>query len=221
MQWPTLIVDDFFTDPHAIAKLSKKFKYQKGKDIPGTRTRPLHEVDNAFFQWSTRKMLALLYPSQVADASHDFNVQWQASQYFQRVPFNTYGEEGWIHSDRGDEFTVIIYLSEHPNSGTCLYEGKYFDANPNPEYEEEKRRFYKELKDLNRMEKYRNKNNSQFRKKVELFSTFNRLILYDGAHWHASRNDATDKKDRLTLITFFNDVTCKNIRYPITQMRRI
>ena len=71
------------------------------------------------------------------------------------------------------------------------------------------------------MEKYREKCNSKFRKKIELFSNFNRLVLFDGANWHASRNSDKSESDRLTLITFFEIITGKDIKYPITQMRRI
>ena len=218
MQWPTLIVDNFFTDPHAIVKLSKTLKYVRSPDNtwPGMRTLPLHQVDNDFFHWSTRKIIALLYPTQIVV---DNAIKWQAGQYFQRVPYKAYGEEGWVHGDVEHEFTVIIYLSDHPQSGTCLYEGKRF--NSLPKYLEEKEKFYRDLKDFRRMEKYRNKANSQFRKKVELFSNFNKLILFDGSNWHASINADNSKSDRLTLVTFFTSVTCKGIRYPITQMRRI
>ena len=218
MQWPTLVVDNFFTDPQDIVKLSKTLKYVPSPDNswPGTRTLPLHEVDNQFFLWSTRKIIALLYPTQIMSEE---GLKWKASQYFQRVPYNVYGDEGWIHRDNEYEFTVIIYLSDHPQSGTCLYEGKYF--NTDSEYLEEKKRFYKDLKDPKRMEKYRDKSNSKFRKKIELFSNFNRLVLFDGGTWHASRNADKSKTDRLTLITFFGSVTGKGLRYPLTQMRRI
>ena len=101
---------------------------------------------------------------------------------------------------------------------TCLYEGKHI--NVEAEYAEEKRRFYRDLKDRKRMEKYKDKNNSKFRKKVELFSNFNRLVLFDGSNWHASKNSGADKSDRLTLITFFSSVTGEGLRYPITQMKR-
>ena len=220
MQWPTLIVDDFFTNPHAIVELSKTFKYTRATDNrwPGTRSPPIHKVNNDFFLWSTRKIMALLYPINL-----DI-VRWEASQHFQRVPFNIHGEEGWVHADTDYEFTSLIYLSHHPQSGTCLYEGKHW-ASPALEHKsegyKEKTRYNKDLKDRKRMEKYKDKNNSRFRKKVELFSNFNRLVLFDGSDWHASRNSGADKSERLTLITFFKDITCKDIRYPIPQMRRI
>ena len=215
MQWPTLIVDNFFTDPQAIVKLSKTFKYTKAKDNtwPGTRTPYLHTVDKDFFLWSTKKIMAVLYPMNIDE------VKWVAAQHFQLIPYEIYGEEGWVHSDPNYEITTLIYLSNHVNSGTCLYSGKNF--NIAARYAEEKEKFNKDLKDRKRMEKFRDKNNSKFSKKVELFSNFNRLVLFDGHDWHASRNSDSDKGDRLTLITHFKDITCENIRYPISSMRRI
>ena len=70
------------------------------------------------------------------------------------------------------------------------------------------------------MEQHRDKNNSKFRKTVELFSNFNRLVLFDSYRWHASKNPKNTTKERLTLITFFKHIRGKDIAYPITQMRR-
>jgi len=216
MQWPTLVVDNFFTDPHKVVKLSKTFQYDQAANHrwPGTRTPPMHEVDKDFFSWSTNKIMALLYPMNLN------GVSWNAAQYFQRLPHKIHGDEGWVHADTDYEMTTIIYLSNHPQSGTCLYDGKYFGAET-LEYQEEKARFNRDLKDRKRMEKYKNKNNSKFRKKVELFSNFNRLVLFDGHDWHASRNSGAEKGERLTLITFFKNITCPDIQYPIPTMRRI
>ena len=144
MQWPTLIVDNFFTDPHAVVKLSKTFKYRHDGNHawPGTRSEPMHKEDNKFFLWSTRKIMALFYPAQIIEAD---GVKWNAIQCFHRVPYGTYGKEGWVHSDAANtEFTSIIYLSDHPQSGTCLYEGKHF--NTHAKYLKEKEKFYKDLK---------------------------------------------------------------------------
>jgi hypothetical protein len=218
MQWPTLIVDDFFTDPQAVVKLSHTFKYKPDVDYawPGTRSQPIHKEDKDFFLWSTRKIISLLYPSQILIQN---GLQWEALQYFQRIPYKVYGEEGWVHRDHDSEFTSIIYLSHHLNSGTCLYEGKHF--NIEPDHREEKEKFYRDLKDLKRMQKYRKKTNSKFNKKAELFSNFNRLVLFDGHNWHASSNRGTDKNDRLTLITFFKNIRGNDVRYPVASMRRI
>ena len=97
-------------------KLSQTFKYTRADDNawPGTRTLPLHEVDRDFFLWSTKKIIALLYPLDLD------RVKWHASQYFQRVPYKIFGEEGWVHNDGQHEFTSLIYLSDHPQSGHVL-----------------------------------------------------------------------------------------------------
>ncbi len=94
MQWPTLIVDNFFTDPHAIVNLSKTFEYTKSEDNiwPGTRSPYVHKVNKDFFLWSTRKIMALLYPMQITTSYNEPAVTWEAAQFFQRVPYNTYGE---------------------------------------------------------------------------------------------------------------------------------
>tara|TARA_R100000687_G_scaffold59974_1_gene48415 strand:- start:484 stop:1128 length:645 start_codon:yes stop_codon:yes gene_type:complete len=212
--WPTLIVDNFFEDPNKIVKFSKTLKFSKAKDNswPGTRTSPLHEIDHEFFIFTTKKILSILYPMNVD------NLKWRAVQSFQRSN-KEYGEAGWVHSDTDSEITVIIYLSDHANSGTCLYEGKNFPVEL--KYDKEKQRFFKDLTDLKRMEKYRDQSNSEFTKKVELFSNFNRLVLFDSHHWHASRNAGSSKEDRLTLITFFKEVTGGGIKYPIPTMRRL
>jgi hypothetical protein len=215
MKWPTAIVDNFFTDPHSIVKLSNTFKYTTDPEHewPGTRTPALHKINHNFFEWSTKKIMCVLYPMNVDKLS------WSATQYFQRVPYNIYGEEGWIHHDAPHEFTAIIYLSEHPNSGTCLYEGKNFNLNAT--HAEEKRKFFKELKNRKSMEKARDKANSNFNKIVELYSNFNRLVLFDSYNWHASRNIGNHKTDRLTLVTFFKNIKGNELLAPIPQMRRI
>jgi len=46
MQWPTLIVDDFFTDPHAVVKLSKTLSIHELQIMRG----PVLEVF-LFIKW--------------------------------------------------------------------------------------------------------------------------------------------------------------------------
>ena len=221
MQWPTVIVDDFFTDPHEIVKLSKTFKYVKAYDNtwPGTRSPATHTVNEKFFLWSTEKILSVLYPM------HVHGLKWHAVQYFQRVPYTIYGGEGWIHQDQDWEFTSIVYLSDHKESGTCLY--KPNDYAVNAKWDDERRRFFRDLTDFKRQEKFRKKASARFDKKVELFSNFNRLVLFDGWQWHASKQSKKKKEDRLTLVTFFKKITSfqkittVDVKYPIPTMRRI
>jgi len=216
MMWPTLIVDNFFDDPHRIINFSKQLKYNRSElsQWPGTRTTQLGKVEKDFFSWSTKKIMMLLFPMNLNQ------MKWRADQYFQKIPYKTYGKSGWIHCDDTSEFTVIIYLSHHLKSGTGIYKAKHFTSVP--PYDDKKEKFFKDLKNYSIAEKWREKSNDKFEKIVDLRSNFNRLVLFDGHQWHGAENYGTEKEDRLTLITFFREIGGKevNLRYPIPMMRR-
>jgi len=217
MMWPTLIVDNFFDDPHKIVNFSKQFKYKRAEDhqFPGTRTEGLGKLDKDFFSWSTIKIMNLLFPMNIEQ------IKWKAFQHFQKIPYKTYGQKGWIHRDYGVELTVIIYLSNHPDSGTSLYKAKH--VAPQDMYDDKKVKFYKDLQNRSLSEKWRKKSNAYFEKVVDLHSNFNRLVLFDGHQWHGAESFGTEKKDRLTLITFFMGVMGQEgttLKYPIPMMRR-
>jgi len=216
MMWPTMIVDDFFTDPERIVKFSKTLPYNKTDGLyPGQRSEKLHLVDKAFFDWSTAKIIALLYPMQ----SNTKILNWKAIQMFQRVPPKVYGDAGWVHHDHFSEITSVIYLSHNKNSGTSLHKSKHFAVGP--DYNEEKEDFYKTLKNKEQAELFRKKSNDKFEKTVDMQSKFNRLVMFDSHHWHQTTDHMTDDTERLTLITFFMEITGEGIRYPIPTMRRI
>ena len=214
MMWPTMIVDDFFADPERVVELSKAIKYNPTDGLyPGQRSEQLHLVDPAFFNWSTAKLIALLYPM------HSNNIHWKAIQMFQRVPPKVYGAAGWVHHDHFSEITSVIYLSHNKNSGTSLYKGKDFTVGS--DYNKEKEDFYKSLKNKEQAEAFRKKANDKFEKTVDMQSKFNRLVMFDSHHWHQSTDHVTDDTERLTLLTFFLEITGEKIRYPIPTMRRI
>ena len=217
MMWPTLIVDNFFDDPDKIINFSKQLNYKRSEDHhwPGTRSPQLGKVDKPFFDWSTKKIMMLLFPMNIEQ------IKWNAIQHFQKIPYKTYGKSGWIHRDYTSEFTVVIYLSHHPKSGTSLYKSQHFASQAL--YTDKKRKFFKDLKASSSQEQWRKKANASFEKVVDLHSNFNRLVLFDGHQWHGAENYGTQKEDRLTLITFFITVVGEGgvpIRYPIPMMRR-
>ena len=52
MLFPSFIcVDNFFDNPDEVVNLSKKFEYENKTHCPGKRTKELHELDWAFFNW--------------------------------------------------------------------------------------------------------------------------------------------------------------------------
>ena len=103
MMWPTLIVDNFFNDPHKVITFSKQFKYKRDSDSawPGTRTALVNELDQEFFSWSTTKIMSLLFPMNIEQ------IKWRARQNFQKIPYKTYGKKGWVHRDEDSECRSI------------------------------------------------------------------------------------------------------------------
>ena len=215
MIWPTIIVDNFFDEPNKVIEYSKKlnFSMDKAGSWPGSRTEPLTTIDHNFFNWVSYRIVRLLYPMNHLD------LNWYCDQYFQKVNGEIYKNGGWVHCDFGREITAIIYLSKHKNCGTSLYTKKtMFNLAINTEKKEET---YKTLNFKNE-EKYLKENNEMFEKSLTIDSKFNRIVIFDSNQFHAADmfKDDEDKEERLTLITFFNSIYTKNIKYPITEMRR-
>ena len=221
MIWPNICVDNFFENPKKILDFSSSLNYKIADDgrWPGKRTDLLHLVNPEFFNWSTKKILSILYPLEI----NNKNFMWTATQYFQKISSKIYTNTGWIHRDDPDEFTVIIYLSNHKNCGTSLYEPKEFAYCGI--HEDFKQKSYLTLnKKLINDTQHLNENNDRFTKIFTFPSKFNRLVLFDSNYFHAA-DQFIDKdnltEDRLTLITFFKELKFDGLKYPITEMRRI
>ena len=222
MIWPTLIMDNFFTDPDKIVEISKRYTYTYDGTSPGMRSPPLHVIDHTFFNWSTFKILTLLYPNEGE------RLRWHGRATFHRVPPNL-EFDGWIHKDTPDEFTAIIYLSKG-ESGTSLFEPlspeivileqeanlkyKYF-KNPNLSAEE-----------LAKVAQAKEKNNAGFRETLSIDGRYNRLILFDSAQYHAAHvfKHSDSNIERLTYIVFFDKITIeggpRGLKFPGTENRR-
>ena len=140
---------------------------------------------------------------------------------FQRTDGNLYNNYGWVHTDP-DEFTSIIFLSNHKKCGTSLFKkAKITSQVINSEF---KYNYYKNTEKIKtEEEKYLKENNDQFEKTLTLNSRFNRLILFDSSNFHAAEKYGEENinEDRLTLVTFFTGVIGNENKYPISEMRRL
>jgi hypothetical protein len=219
MIWPFICVDNFFEDPLKVKEFAYSLKYFKSPEgrWPGLRTEYMHEVNYNFFNYTTKKIISLIYPINSRDAT------WFAEQTFQRIPGNLFKNKGWIHTDANYEFTAIIYLSDHKNCGTSIYKPKNLGAVPINEQRKRERYLNINEKTEKEEKEFLKENNDQFEKTLEVPSIFNRLIIFDAANFHAAENFHNEniKEDRLTLITFFKNIQIPNIKYPIPEMRRI
>lgn len=202
MIWPTFCIDNFFQNPDAVIKFSKTLKFIKSNGpFPGERTEALHTVNQEFFEQSTKKIIACLYPNEIFN-----NIRWTASQYFQKINPKEHPDTGFIHQDLGTEFTSIIYLSNN-NSNTCIYK-RIKQPIPDHTVIRKKRYTNKINKNNPQLKKELKINQSCFEKTIEFKSIKNRMILFDGAADHGVESFGNkDEGERLTLITFFDSVS--------------
>jgi hypothetical protein len=202
--WPTLTIDKFFVNPNSVIEYSKSLKFLPGEGTwPGTRTISTHQFDPNFFQKTTEKIIAALYPN---DVNKDSCLEWQATQYFQKIKPSEYPEKGFIHQDLSHEFTSVVYLSDEDNNGTCIYQLK--DPVKDNFYKETQKENYlnPNKKRTKEFKKAIKENHNSYEKVLELKAKKNRMILFDGSQYHGVDNYGNDNKERLTLVTFFEFV---------------
>ena len=220
MLYPTIQTQNFFKNPDEIVEYSKTLPYAYDSEgrWPGKRSIYLHQTNNSFFGYITRKIVSLIYPMTY------HNIYWNAESTFQSIPANENTGDGWIHQDIYAEFTAIIYLSKHNKCGTSIYKKNnetYFHDEKNIEIKKDyyinkkpfDEAYYKALKE----------NNSNFIKTVEFNSIYNSCIIFDGHNYHSADHYYDNKcnENRLTLITFFKSLSGKGLKYSGSELNRI
>jgi len=205
----TIIVDDFFENPHKVIELANSLDYtDAAKDNyawPGIRSIPIHEVDYTFVNDTVVKVLNTYFP--FAKVSYN-----DARLHFQKI--SSIYEDGWIHSDE-NLITFIIYLNntKNINSGTSIYvpknpHSKYLDLIINIDKKLESFKDPNKVKDY---EPYRLENNNQFEETIRVNNVFNRCVMFNAPSYHKANgfNTIDNSDDRLTLVGFIFDFTIK------------
>lgn len=215
MLFPYLCIDNFFNEPEKIVEYSKTLDYAHhpyGK-WPGERTQELHKIDNKFHLEIGKKVLATLYPNEYK------SVYYGKSELMFNKISQKHKNLNWVHSDAPFDLTVIIYLSHHKNCGTSIFECvKNYPTNQNLE---------KTKYDLYSIDKFKENgdlvhiNNKDFRETISFKSKFNRAIMFDSYHWHASQIffEENNIEDRLTLVGFYSNFS--NTKFHVVENNRI
>ena len=220
MIWPTLCIDNFFSNLNEIIKFSKTLSYTPANngEWPGERSKRIHSIDPDFFNYSTSKMVASLYPNDWR------NMSWSALSSFQRIK-GSWQEEGWVHQDI-NEVSCIIYLDGDENWGTSLFKQithKSIDTKKqeikrdgNLNSDKIKTKDYKDA---------RKKSNQGFKKTISFDFIPNRCIMFDSSQYHAVNNYNNSKQgERLTLVTFFDSIKRNDgqqLKYHTIEAKRI
>lgn len=206
--FPSIVVDNFFTDPGEIVQRAKKLEFSPAENgkYAGVRTEALHEVDPVFHDYFNNKFFRLFYDYNVTD------VNWQVSSFFHKIeaPDTTDKESwynrSWIHIDPRAIAAGIIYLTPDadPDSGTSIYKLKsgkeaLFDETARIDFHKNDNRngYIEKLK----------KHNNKFEESVVIKNVYNRLAAYDSKEFHAANTYYTGVEPRLTYVFFIYGLT--------------
>ncbi len=219
MLFASSCMDNFFSSDEIgeVMKIANSCQMNRVRQIPGSRSEPLHMVNYDFYRYLNLKILSLLYPNQVTMGQ----ISFASDSRFQCVPKGV-KSDGWVHLDMDKILTSIIYLSES-TAGTSIYSPKnlFFVPDITPDKHEYFSQYEKsEDKDLSIINQKRDDWNNLFEETISYRGKFNRMIYFDGNEHHASHINEDDC-DRLILITFFEQITLNGttINYPIPTMR--
>lgn len=198
INYPTIIVDNFFKYPHDVRNLALSMVYEPSKEgmYSGVRTESLHITHPDFFTEVCNKILSC------------YSIKYQA--YVASMFFHLTGQEngdfGWVHKDSNLLLGSVIYLNFDNNSfdsGTTLYKLNNLDYSM--KNFSNMRESFKVASD-DKQSKI--KHNRNFTPTVNIGNMFNRMIAYDASNLHAGTGYyGTNKENtRLTLITFFGHI---------------
>jgi len=202
IHYPITIVDNFFDDPDYVVSLSHKATWYRDAEYrwPGERSQLIQELDSEFYKYLLFKYFLLFYPAN--DLNNKFIVN--GTSYFQRIPAGL--DLGWIHNDYPTLHTYMIYLTPNadPSSGTGLFTPRTGHVNDSLQYQ--KMQYYKGEIDKEVAQKYQQEHSSQFIQTVACGNVYNRCIGFDAHLWHGALNLNTAQEERLTLITFIEEI---------------
>jgi hypothetical protein len=223
MNFPNTQVLNFFDNPYDIIHFANSLEYKKDVGIyPGVRSDELAFLAPEFFNSFGKRTLAIFYPSLV-DASS--NISWTADCRFQKITHEDLvdGTKTWIHMDKPATFTSIIYLSPNMHgNGTGIYlPNSTGDLYYSQEAEQAKSRHFTKnsIEDKEKYLKELEAHNSKFHRAAYFDSVFNSHLIFDGHYPHKAETNIKEGETRLTLITFFYQVTAPY--FPLGNMRKI
>ena len=124
IEYPTIIVPNFFHNPDEVVKYAQSLKYNSPKPTenwPGYRSEFLHKLNKPFFNLTIKKILSFYYGK--------FNplLRYTCDMQFHKFDKNSKDikYETQIHSDEQAVMAGVIYLNKNKNceeTGTSVYD---------------------------------------------------------------------------------------------------
>ena len=201
MSYPLVIKDNFFPDPDAIVKLSKKIVYCVNQKIyPGLRSQCLSEVNNKLYLYIGSKIFSLLHDK--------FPTYYSMKIAFHKTSPIVKGDKwdkknlGWVHKD-ACLFGGVIYMDKNPDkdAGTGIYKSKYgYDVQTRESMDCKEKLFSGEqIDDIEYYNAY-DIVHDQYEETLRIPNVYNRLVLIPGDQMHMMTT--IGEKERNTIVFF-------------------
>jgi len=199
------IIENFFSDEDLLkfVDAAKHFYYEKAHDTnhPGERTKRLKISSPELYQ--------------LANKTFEYHLgkdKYLFDSYIQRIQAEELSDAntGWIHTDQGVEYTIVVYLNEDPDpkTGTTLSKPKLdvYDPNANLKF---RNRYYGGDKTISKEDFafVTKKHNDRFEDYLHIENKFNRALIFNSDIPHKQTSFGDLGNIRYTLLTFAYDKT--------------
>ena len=224
-RYPTLIIDDVFTNPKRIRMFMNRCEFGFDQDVyPGVRTDNLQFLDSEFYRFIKTKILSIFHENwNDIDSTLSLNIQFEKITPYKDP--NDIRNTGMLHLDSPAEFGGVVYLDlePDPNAGTVLYEKKgEYSKMPDGMLDEWQKVYSGRFDEVN-MDKFQKDYDqfmSYFEETVTIKPRYNRLVMFDGTTFHRCPNFGNSA--RHTLVFFCGISPHSNTLYhPPSPLHRV
>ncbi len=196
---PIKVIDNFFESPKLWRHfaLKQEFYNDEISNFPGQHSKLLEELDTELFHSLASKLIKHL-PGYS-------NFQFLETSF--RLADASYGR-GWIHHD-DPKFNIagLIYLNDAPpaDSGTIIYSSQ---QHTDKSYQEYKAQEFSSLpENRHTFDRYKEEQQSLFKKNMTIHNVFNRCVFYNPLVWHGADSFfGSNKADSRLTLNFFGRV---------------
>lgn len=199
--FPTVCIDNFWSDPDAVVDLALSQNFSESHDsYPGNRTKELGDILPEFNQIMINKIVSLFID---INKYNTFDIV--TKHFFQKI--SPISDDinlniGMVHQDSapyedspGDILSCIVYLNKNANlnAGTSIFKEKNFGSDYS---------WYNKNKTNDIL-----LHNSKFIETVKFQNIYNRMVAFDSMHPHAANLFDGGNEDRLTQVFFIKSIS--------------
>lgn len=191
MEISTIIVDNFYSNPHETREFALSQEFSIPGNYPGRRTK-------AFFNQSVYETI-----QDIVLVAGGKITKWSTDEYNGAFQYTTSRDRSWIHADQTTKWAGVCYLTPNAplSSGTGLFKHIPTGLESAPINEDGSYNF--DILDKINMD---SQDMTKWELTDRLANKFNRLVLYRGDFFHMSLDYfGQDINDGRLFQTFFFD----------------